>query len=328
MDFESGEQMTEETRFQDITYALAASPSFAQDGICFAARGSGLYRSEDGGQTWQPAYGALDLKAPLPTMAVAVSPGFASDRTVFAGVPGGILRSFDGGATWDVVQLPSPPPVISTLVISPDYVRDGILLASTVEDGVFNTSNRGGHWVAWNFGLLDLNTICMAISPDFARDETLFVGTDSGIFRSTNGGRAWREVDFSLELAPVLSLALSPAYSEDSILFAGTESQGLYRSDDGGRSWLRLGGDVISEAVNGILLSPDFPTKADVLIMLSETLLLSRDGGQSWSEWGGAVQFSESLACVAAPQGLDPDDPLLVGVVDGGVLRISRLESA
>lgn len=313
--------MTKETRLQEIVYALATSPSFEQDGICFAARGSGLYRSEDGGQSWKPAYESMNLKAPLPTMAVAISPDFASDRTVFAGVPGGILRSFDGGEKWDVVQFPSPPPVISTLVVSPNYARDGILLAGTVEDGVFSTSNRGGHWVAWNFGLLDLNTICLEISSDFS-EETLFVGTDSGIFRSTNGGRAWREVEFDLELAPVLSLALSPTYSEDGILFAGTESRGLYRSNDRGRNWIRLGEEVVDEAVNGILLSPDFPAKADVLVMLSERLLISRDGGQSWTERGSRVEFGESLACVAAPQGLDPDAPILAGLVDGSILCV------
>ena len=314
--------MTEATQDSDITYALAASPNFAQDGICFAARGTGLYRSNDGGTTWDFAYDSMNLKAPLLTMAVAVSPEFPSDGNVFAGVPGGILRSFDGGEKWDVVQLPSPPPVVSALVISPEYVQDGILLAGTVEDGVFSTSNRGGNWVAWNFGLLDLNTICLAISTDFARDETLFVGVDSGVFRSTNGGRAWREVDFPLELGPVLSLALSPAYSLDGTLFAGTESQGLYRSDDKGRNWSRLDKDVIRNNVNAILLSPEFPERADVLVTVDDGLLLSRDGGRSWSDWGSGKQFGESLVCMAAPQGLTPDAPILVGLGDGSVLHI------
>jgi photosystem II stability/assembly factor-like uncharacterized protein len=255
-------------------------------------------------------------------MAIAISPNFASDRTVFAGVPGGILRSFDGGQTWHVVELPSPPPVVSALVISPDYVRDGIVFASTVEDGVFRTSNRGGLWAAWNFGLLDLNTLCLAISPGFARDETLFVGTDSGIFRSTNGGRAWREVDFPLELAPVLSLALSPAYADDGLLFAGTEAHGLYQSEDRGRAWTRLGADVLVDAVNAILLSPDFPEKADILATSSDGLRLSRDGGQSWPNWVSGAELSQGLTCVAAPLGLEPDAPLLVGLVDGGVQRI------
>jgi len=317
--------MTQDTPVSDITYALAASPCFEQDGICFAARGSGLYRSENGGETWQSAYGALNLKASLPTMAVATSPDFASDRTVFAGVPGGILRSFDGGERWDVVQLPSPPPVVSALVVSPDYARDGIVMAGTVEDGVFSTSNRGGHWIAWNFGLLDLNTICMAISPDFALDETLFVGTDSGIFRSTNGGRAWREVDFPLELAPVLSLALSPGYSEDGILFAGTEAHGLYRSVDRGRTWTRLGEDIIRSAVNAILLSPEFPEKGDVLVMQTGGLVFARDARQTWAEWPASVESGEGLACVVAPLGLSQDATLLVGLVAGGVQRIGAI---
>ena len=34
------------------------------------------------------------------------------------------------------------------------------------------------------------------------------------------------------------------------------------------------------------------------------------------------MEPGEGLACVAAPQGLDPDAPLLVGLIDGGVLRI------
>ena len=43
----------EETEVQDAVYALATSPEFARDGVCFAARNSGLYRSDDGGGAWR-----------------------------------------------------------------------------------------------------------------------------------------------------------------------------------------------------------------------------------------------------------------------------------
>jgi len=312
----------EEPQFQDIVYSLATSPRFGQDGICFAARHSGLYRSDDGGLTWRVTYDSLNIEGPLTTTAVVISPHFETDQSVFAGVPGGILRSVDGGQSWDVVPLPSPPPHITSLVVSPDFAHDGTLLAGTLEDGVFRSSDRGSHWSAWNFGLLDLNTLALAISPDFANDETLFVGTESGIFRSTNGGRAWREVNFPPEFAPVLSLALSPNYGNDGVLFAGTESCGLLHSDDRGRTWTRLGEDVVTGAVNSIVLSPEFPVKTDVLVMLGEALLVSRDGGQSWLDWKAGLAIEEGLASVAAPQGLDPGTPLLVGLVGGGVLRI------
>jgi photosystem II stability/assembly factor-like uncharacterized protein len=315
--------MTAEAQFPDIVYALAASPHFAQDGICFAARGSGLYRSDDGGQAWRLAYDSLELEAPLPTMAVAVSPDFAADQMLFAGVPGAILRSFDGGRAWDVVRLPSPPPVVSCLVISPDYARDGTLLAGTLEDGVLCSSNRGGQWAMWNFGLLDLNVLCLAISPDFSRDETLFAGTDTGIFCSSNGGRAWREVDLATELAPVLALALCPHYAQDGQLFAGTEAHGLYLSSDRGRTWARRGEGVIRDAVNALLLSPDLAEKPAVLALLSDRLLLSRDSGTSWLEWRASTVSGEELACVAAPLGLGPGAPLLVGRADGQIVHLA-----
>jgi len=168
-----GEDMTEETKARDITYARAASPSFAQDGICFAARGSGLYRSDDGGHTWHFAYDALSLEAPLARMAVVVSPDFASDQSVFAGVLGGILRSFDGGQNWHITMLLSPPLVVTALVISPDYAQDGTLLAGTLEDGVFRSADRGRCWAAWNFGLLDLSILCLALSPSVEKHQNV-----------------------------------------------------------------------------------------------------------------------------------------------------------
>lgn len=314
--------MTENTSLQDVIYSLAAAPDFAQSGVCFAARGSGLYRSEDGGNTWQDALDSLGLKDQLATMAVALSPEFSTDQSVFVGSSGGLLCSFDGGDTWNVTMLPEPPPVVCTLVVSPGYTRDGILLAGTLEDGVFRSANRGGIWSAWNFGLLDLNILYLAISADFGRDETLFVGTETGIFRSTNGGRAWREVGFSVDWAPVLSLALSPAFATDGVLFAGTESYGLFRSDDRGHSWTRLGEDRIVEAVNVILVSPEFPARPDILVLLGDALLISRDGGETWSDAGADLDPEPGLATMVAPQGLELGAPVLVGCLNGEVQRI------
>lgn len=307
----------------DIVYALAASPNFAADGVCFAARYSGLYRSEDGGQTWHDAYASLDLHQELPTTAVAVSPNFVRDGTVFAGAPGGILRSADRGETWIVEDLPSPPPFVSIIGVSPNFVDDGTLFAGTLEDGVFRSNNRGRHWAAWNFGLLDLNILCLAIAPDFAASDTLFVGTDSAIFRSTNGGRAWREVDFPTDWAPVLSLATPPslAGNHNHTLLAGTESHGLCRSEDGGQSWERINLDhdgpvnvIVTDTVGS-------PTSRSILLALDDRLVLSRDGGRTWSSWGNSSDLQHGIACVTAPQGLTDEAPLLVGLVEGGVVR-------
>ena len=188
----------------DTVYALAASPTYEKDGICFAAHASGLYRSNDGGHNWDYAYNSFEHHYPLTTSAVVVSPSIAQDYLVFAGVKGGILRSSDGGNTWFSSELPAPPPLFSKFTMSPNFEDDGIILAATIEDGVFYSEDRGLSWQPSNFGLLDRCVLSIAMSTNFARDETVYAGTETGIYRSTNGGRAWHYTDFPNSFAPVI----------------------------------------------------------------------------------------------------------------------------
>jgi photosystem II stability/assembly factor-like uncharacterized protein len=120
----------------------------------------------------------------------------------------------------------------------------------------------------------------------------------------------------------VLSLALSPDYAGDGVLFVGTEFHGLFSTDDRGGTWKRRGEGVMDTAVNAVILSSDFPNRPGVLVLLSNMLLISRDGGASWSEWKPGLRFEESTASIAAPHGLGPGAPLLVGLVEGGVVRL------
>ena len=215
----------------DPVYALAPSPNFAEDQIVFAARGSGLYSSSDGGQHWESALASLELTSPLAISCVALAPNFAEMPHVFAAGPGGILRSRDGGQTWAITMFPTPAPLITGLAISPNYADDGTLFASTLDDGVFRSLNRGVDWGAWNFGLFDWHILSVAISPNFAEDKNIYLGTESGIFRSRNGGMGWQELDFKIEHAPVLSLGISPNFKEDGTLLAGTEAFGVFYTD-------------------------------------------------------------------------------------------------
>lgn len=313
--------MTNQAATQDAVFNIALSPDFTQDGIAFAARASGLYRSQDSGSTWHFALASLDLSETLATIVVAIAPSFAEDKTVFAGVSGGILRSMDAGDTWHITALPTPPPFVSTLVISPDFRRDGTAFAGTLEDGIFCTRDRGVSWLPCTFGLMDLNVMTLAISPDFAHDETIFAGTESGIFASRNGGRAWREVDFSMDYAPVISLTLSPGYQSDGTVYAGTEANGLFRSVDQGRTWSRIASDSIKADVNALVLPTDYPTRTDLLAMLNDRVMLSRDNGQTWTTWETEIDLTAGLTSIVAPNGLDANAPMWLSLMDGQIVR-------
>ena len=291
----------EQLRVQDSVFALAAS-----DGAYFAGRSSGLYRSDDGGQTWQNAYGSLDIDLPLATMALA-----AQGRHLFAGVKGGVLRSSDNGHTWFIAGLPNPPPLVVALALSPNFADDGALLAGTAEDGVFASTDRGKRWTPWNFGLIDLNLNSMAISPDFARDQMAFVGTESGIFRSKNGGRAWHALPFPFDAAPVVSLSISPDFTTDNTLLAGTECSGLYVSTDRGQTWRPGHAPGDTAAVNAMFVSDN-----SILLVRDDRVVESRDQGLSWTTVKTLSGQSGMALLVDSPS-------LLVGLAEGGILVLN-----
>ena len=294
---------------QDFVYCLAASPNFKQDDLFFSAKQSGLYRSRDGGQTWEDAFASLKLNSPLPTTFVTLAQTTEDTPIVFACVEGNILRSKNGGEAWEVAELSSPAPLVTSLVVSPNFAEDGVLLAGTMQDGVFRSTNRGAAWTGWNFGLFDPNINALAISPDFGDDQTVLVGTQSGIFRSRNAGRSWRDLSFPIDSAPVLALAVHPSGT----IYAGTETEGLYISHDGGKTWVQ----GLSGAVEQILYQAD----KKILVLNVSSFQKSEDGGQSW---GTRTRFEldSDISCLAAPLGLDASHPLWVGLSNGQVIQI------
>jgi photosystem II stability/assembly factor-like uncharacterized protein len=218
---------------QDFTHEVVSS----KGGVLFAARHSGLYRSQDGGETWQLAYEALNIQEPIPTNAVALSPDFEQDGVVLGGVSGGVLVSKNGGQDWLFARFHDPAPTVTALAVSPGFASDGLALAATLEDGVFLSEDGGMSWQAWNFGLLDWNVFCLAVSPNFVHDRMVFIGVETGVYRSTNGGRSWRDLPFPIEAAPVIEIVLSPTFPQDGVIVVDTEEMGHYSSDDGGQTW-------------------------------------------------------------------------------------------
>jgi photosystem II stability/assembly factor-like uncharacterized protein len=305
----------------DYIYQLAAPTSISKNdvGILFAARASGLYYSRDNGQNWESAYKSLNAGQVLPTIAITLSPNFEHEPHIFAGLNGAILRSYDGGKNWQQCYLPGPPPVISSLITSPHYARDGIAFAGTNEDGVLLSTDRGKNWIAWNFGLLDLNILCLAISPDFATDETLYAGAVSGLFKSTNGGRAWREVALPIGYDAVLSLALSPKFTQDNTMYAGTENKGLLVSQDRGKSWQSLVETTGDQPVNSVLLSPNFPSDQEILLLHGGTLILTKDNGKIWKPWQKKITRGRNVTSLLVLHSFR--EGVFIGFEDGSVIK-------
>jgi photosystem II stability/assembly factor-like uncharacterized protein len=279
--------------------------------VVLAATFAGIFRSTDGGHTWQP------VGEYLPDwfiQAVALAPVGDQILGLAASHTGWLYLSMDSGKTWEKATYWLDLGIITRLAASPNFEADGIVFACTEENGVFKSRDRGRNWKQASFGLLNLNVASLCFSPNFARDEVVFAGTDGGgLFRSRNAGRAWRESGEGLPDSAVQCLGISPTFGEDGVVWAGTEDRGFYRSTDGGRTWSPIG-DALSEAcVNGLYVSPGWSEGGYLVAATDEGLLVSLDGGQRWETTQGGGEYPYVVAQCG--------DELLAGTYGDGVYR-------
>ena len=299
---------------------LAFSPDFKRQPVCFAGTEHTLMVSTDGGKNWLDALTSLGMTEPVAITTIISVPQPAKPPLLVAGIVGGFLRSEDSGQTWQVVPCGSPPPVITALAAA----GSANLYAGTAEDGILVSQDGGNKWVRWNFGLLDWHIFSIAVLPAAGGGQVILAGTETGLFRSSNNGRAWREVDFPDDVGAVLSLGVSSSSfgSEMPVLYAGTEMGALYCSQDGGHHWGRVAEGIFEAEISVLAASGD-----SVLAASHEQLMISRDRGGTWKAWNDTEAIAGSILSIAAPEGLDSGQPVLVGT-NGNIYLIYEEKAA
>lgn len=216
---------------------LAVSPAFASDGTVFAATlSNGVFRSQDGGQGWEPANTGLS-NAALSITYLVMSPGFPGDPTLFVRSYDGLFRSTDAGAHWERLLEMAPP--VYRLSLSPGFAEDRTAFAGA-RDGIYESTDAGTSWQALPFGIARGTPYSVEPSPGYLQDRTLFATLQDGsVLKSTDGGQTWASSQ-STGSGQTISMALSPLYTTDRTVFAGYDGEGVRVSSDSGQSWQDL----------------------------------------------------------------------------------------
>ena len=222
----------------------------AKEGNLFAGTwGSGVYKSTDGGATWNPANnGMAESFYSGYIYALAVAPATDGNGTIlFAGVEeGGIWRSEDDGDSWTWVY---PGGVLGQHDIS--MFRLGVAGNNVVAgvrqevfaDGVYLSGDGGASWQRSNSGLTtaaDSNIQCFT-SIQSGGTNYLYAGTDGGGFLSTTEGASWSRFSGGMPADSVVDneIALPDPNSNLKVaLLASIRGHGVFRSTDNGSSWI------------------------------------------------------------------------------------------
>jgi len=235
--------------------------------------------------------------------ALALSPHFPHDGLLLAATAAGLYRSTDGGQHWaSQPQAFSDPRVTAVAFALPGELAapvPAVAFAATADSRFFRSADGGESWqelTAWA-GLGLINAI--AVSPNFAVDQTLFVATSEGVFRTQDGGSTWESSTFGLLDLEILCLACAPNFGESELLWAGSALGGLYRSRNGARSWRDAGQGLPDMAIQCIALSPNFAQDQTLYVGTeSDGIYASTDGGVQWAPLSQALA-GQSINCLA-----------------------------
>jgi photosystem II stability/assembly factor-like uncharacterized protein len=287
--------------------ALAADPA-DPDRVYLGTAGGTLYRSDDGGGTWERQDPGFPLTGCSLDEIVVDGRG-----TVFVGywevhgAGGGVARSTDRGRTFTLLDGIEGESV-RALALAPSNER--ILAAGTL-NGVFLSRDAGRNWKRISpRDHPDLRNVeSLAFDPRDPR--ILYAGTWHLPWKTTDAGGKWVQVHRGMiDDSHVMTLTIDPA--NPGLLFA-TACTGIYRSRDAGRQWTKLQGIPYSaRRTRAFARHPRDPHL--VLAGTTEGLWVSADGGTSWRR-------STPKELVVNALLVQPGGAILLGADGAGVLR-------
>jgi photosystem II stability/assembly factor-like uncharacterized protein len=228
-----------------------------------ASRGTGLFRSDDGGQTWRStgltdhrhlSTIVIDSKNPERLFVASAGSGFGAESAR------GVYRSTDGGRTFERVYFKD------------DQTGALDLLADPADSSVLYGSLLQTHFPAGR-----------ALSEP---------GPGTGVIKSTDGGATWFSSQTGLptfERDGLRRIRLALAPSSRTRLYAVVEARtgaGLYRSDDAGGSWTLVHPPSPDVDANHESTAPRVdPSNPDVVYLTGPRVMRSTDGGRTFSVW-------------------------------------------
>lgn len=270
-------------------WAVAASPGDAN--VVLAATDQGVYRSGDGGATW-------DQTSLRGTRAWTVGFDARDPHPAFAGLDNkGVQRSDDGGKTWADASSGL------TNMDARDFAFGLEGIAVGTRSGV-DVSADGRKWRTAGLDGYSVSALAVAANQP---QLVLIAGVDAApqgasgfLFRNSGGGVQWETLQSGLPGTAVvssLSAGALPAGGQSRPLLA-TTSKGTFHSGDGGNTWTSSNGVPDQVTLTCSAFSPADPNLvyagADAGGSTGGTLLRSTDSGANFSVVSDALPSGQT----------------------------------
>lgn len=282
----------------------------AHGGLFAGVHGDGLYRSLDGGATWELKTAGLTA-AHVFTVAAVERDG---QVVLYAGTePVHLYRSTDYGETWeelpalpemraDYWKFPAPPHEAHTKHIAFHPADPDTFFVSVEQGGLFKTVDGGQSWVELDAyakpedrAYKDVHR-CLLHPAD---PDVLYITSGTGFYRSPDGGQSWEHLtDRTYRVAYPDALLFSPLDDSELFMAGSAGSPGrwqethhakaaIMRSRDGGRTFALLSDGLPADWRANVEALSVYRWGDRFALFAATTdgdVYTTEDGGDTWSQ--------------------------------------------
>ncbi|MFA4852385.1 MAG: T9SS type A sorting domain-containing protein [Bacteroidales bacterium] len=279
--------------------------------IFVASPSGGVWKSNDGGSTWNTTY---DNQPLLGASAIAIDPSNSNiiyigtgDRDSWDNKSIGILKSTDGGATWTTTGLSYTASYnsINKILINP--LKPTVINVAT-SDGIYKSTDAGNTFTQVYSGGKVTNILYRS------GDTTVVYGSGDFFLRSVDGGLNFFNNSAGLPSnAPRVEMAVTPANANCIYIVASAPDEtfgGLYKSTNAGSTFNTQsttpnimgysadGSDDAGMAWYDLAIAVS-PTDANEVIVGGINVWKSMNGGVDWTPssiwyWGSGYGYTHA----------------------------------
>ena len=252
--------------------------------------GGDLFRSRDGGRTWQnlPGMAGKSIRA----MYLAPS----DPNTIVVGALDGVFRSRDAGDSWERISPEHHAEIknIESIAIDP---RDPNVIYAGTWHLPWKTDDGGQNWHSIKNGIIDDSDV-FSIIIDPVSPNTVYLSACSGIYKSEDAGNLFHKIQ-GIPATARRTRVLHQDPSNPLIVYAGT-TEGLWKTVDAGKTFKRMG--PANLIVNDVLVDPRRPAR--VLLATDRSGILASDNAaESALASNRGFSHRQVSAVVADPSG-------------------------
>lgn len=222
-----------------LSYVLAVSPAnpnlVYMSGYYYSGSAyNKLYKSADGGATWQDVTGTIGTGYQI--LGLAVDPTNANK--VYAATAWGIFRSSDAGGSWT-----KNSGYAYGYALAIDKTNPNTLYAGYNKE-VYKSTDGGVNWTK-STGMFGTCSVVLVSTTN------LYFGSNAGVYRSLNAGSSWQEANSGMKASNIVAVTASLA--SPNIVYSEMTGSGFYRSTNFGMSWSRCPDFYRCESITRIL---------------------------------------------------------------------------